>query len=95
MDEDAPNPQPSPNSQNVQSSTRDAPRYHGNHRRNTYSQQAPRPTEKPQESKDLSPDDEETEQDRSSAPSRHSRGGGRGKPPKRVIEEWANDIYCE
>jgi hypothetical protein len=99
MDEDTQNPQPSPNSQNVQSSRRDAPRYHGNHRRNTYRQQAPRPAEKPaekpQESKDLSPDDEETEQDRSSAPSRHSRGGGRGKPPKRVIEEWANDIYCE
>ena len=99
MAEDTHNPQPSPNSQNVQSTQRDAPRHHGNPHRNTYRQQAPRPAEKPaeksQESKEINPDDEETEQDRSSAPSRHSRGGGRGKPPKRVIEEWANDIYCE
>jgi len=43
----------------------------------------------------LSLDDEETEADRSAGPQRQSRGGGRGKPPKRVIEEWANDIYCE
>ncbi|MDO8873357.1 MAG: hypothetical protein Q7V05_11615 [Methanoregula sp.] len=99
MDEDSQNPQTSPNSQNVQSTRRDAPRYHGNQRRNTYREHVPQPTEKPaeksQESKELSPDDEETEQDRSSAPFRHSRGGGRGKPPKRIIEEWANDIYCE
>ncbi len=99
MAEDTQNSQTSPNSQNVQSTRRDATRYHGNHRRNTYRDQAPRPAEKPAEkppeSKELNTDDEETEQDRSSAPSRHSRGGGRGKPPKRVIEEWANDIYCE
>jgi hypothetical protein len=98
MAEDTPNPQPSQNSQN-QSTRRDAPRHHGNHRRNTYRQPVPRPAEKPaekpQELKELNPDDDETEQDRSSAPSRHSRGGGRGKPPKRIIEEWASDIYCE
>ena len=86
------------NSQNVQCTRRDAPRHHGSHHRNTYREQAPRPAEttaeKPQESKELSLDDEETEQDRSSAPSRQSRGGGRGRPPKRIIEEWANDIYC-
>jgi hypothetical protein len=37
-------------------------------------------------------DDEETEQDRTS---RQSRSGGRGKPPRRVIEESVNDPYCE
>ncbi len=99
MAEDTQNPQPSPNSQNVQSTRRDAPRYHASRRHDSYREQAPRPAEKPeekpQESKELSLDDEETEQDRSSAPSRQSRGGNRGKPPKRVIEEWANDPYCE
>jgi hypothetical protein len=50
------------------------------------------PTEKPQESKDVGLDDEETEQDRTS---RQSRSGGRGKPPRRVIEESVNDPYCE
>ena len=87
------------NSQNVQNTRRDAPRRHGNHPHHTYQEQAPRPAEKPaekpQESKELSLDDEETEQDRSSAPSRQSHGGSRGKPPKRVIEEWASDPYCE
>jgi len=87
------------NSQNVQSARRETPRYHGSPYRNTHQEQAPRPAEKPaekpQESKDLNLDDEETEQDRSSAPSRQSRGGNRGKQPKRVIEEWASDPYCE
>jgi hypothetical protein len=48
--------------------------------------------EKPQESKDVELDDEETERDRTS---RHSHSGGRGKPPRRVIEESVNDPYCE
>ena len=48
--------------------------------------------EKPQESKDMELDDEETEKDRTS---RHSHSGGRGKPPRRVIEESVNDPYCE
>jgi hypothetical protein len=99
MDEDTQKPQPPASSQNVPGTRREAPRHHGNQRRNTYHQQAPRPAEKPAEkpleAKDPDRDDEETEQDRSAAPSRQSRGGGRGKPPKRVIEEWANDIYCE
>jgi hypothetical protein len=98
MTEDNQNQQPSPNSQDVQNS-KDTPRYNGIRRHHSYREQVPRPAEKPeekpQESKELSLDDEETEQDRSSAPSRQSRGGGRGKPPKRVIEEWASDIYCE
>jgi hypothetical protein len=58
--------------------------YH-NHNR----EQVLQPTEKPQESNVGGLDDEETEQDRT------SRTGSRGKPPRRVIEEWANDPYCE
>jgi hypothetical protein len=100
MAEDTQNPQPSPNTQHVQNTRRDVSRHHGNRRPHNYREQAPRPAteqpaEKTQETKELSLDDEETEQDRSAAPSRQSRGGGRGKPPKRIIEEWANDIYCE
>jgi hypothetical protein len=87
------------NSQNVQNTRRAAPRHHGSLHRNTHQEQAPRaaekPEEKPQESKELSLDDEETEQDRSSAPSRQSYGSSRGKQMKRVIEEWASDPYCE
>ena len=99
MAEDTRNPQPSPNTQNVLNTRRDAPRYHGSRRHHSYREQAPRPAEKPEEKpqgpKELSLDDEETKQDRSSAPFRQSHEGSRGKPPKRVIEEWANDIYCE
>jgi hypothetical protein len=50
------------------------------------------PAEKSPELKDVGLDDEETEQDRTS---RQSRSGGRGKPPRRVIEESVNDPYCE
>jgi len=99
MPEDTPDSQQTPNTQNPQNTRRDAPRHHGTRRHHNYREQAPRPAEQPgekaQETKELNLDDEETEQDRSAAPSRQSRGGGRGKPPKRVIEEWANDIYCE
>jgi len=52
--------------------------------------------EKPAESggkaEDIDADEDETEHDRSSQQRRHHRGG---RPPKRIIEEWANDIYCE
>ncbi len=100
MAEDTPNPQPSPTTPNTQNPRREGPRHHGRRpQQHNYRQPAPRPEEKPAEktpaSKELSLDDEETEADRSAAPPRQSRGGGRGKPPKRVIEEWANDIYCE
>jgi hypothetical protein len=98
MAEDTQNPQPSPDTQKVQNTQRSPPRHHGSRRQHGY-REAPQPAEKQddktQEPKELSLDDEETEQDRSAAPPRQSRGGGRGKPPKRVIEEWANDIYCE
>jgi hypothetical protein len=46
-------------------------------------------TEKPQESKKERLDDEETEKDWT------SRTRGRDKPPRRIIDEWANDPYCE
>jgi hypothetical protein len=99
MAEDTSNQQTSQNPQNIQNPRRDEHRYHGPRRYHNSQGQAPRPAEKPeekmQEPKELGLDDEETEQDRSEAPSRQSRGGGRGKQPKRVIEEWANDIYCE
>jgi hypothetical protein len=55
-------------------------------------EQVSQTAEKPQESKDVELDDEETERDRTS---RHSHSGGRGKPPRRVIEESVNDPYCE
>jgi hypothetical protein len=99
MAEDTSNQKTSQNPQNNQDPRRDSHRYHGPRRYHNSQEQVPRPTEKPEEKiqvpKDLDLDDEETEQDRSAAPSRQSRGGGRGKQPKRVIEEWANDIYCE
>ena len=99
MAEDTSNQQTSQNPQNIQNPRRGAHRYHGPRRYHDSQGQVSRPAEKPeekmQESKELSLDDEETELDRSEAQSRQSRGGGRGKPPKRVIEEWANDIYCE
>ncbi|MDD1696715.1 MAG: hypothetical protein LUQ54_07440 [Methanoregula sp.] len=100
MTADIPNQQTSQNSQHTQSSDKDVPRYHGNRRYHGYRHQPPRPAEKPegkpQETKELSLDDEETDQEQErSAPSRQSRGGGRNKPPKKIIEEWANDIYCE
>jgi hypothetical protein len=48
--------------------------------------------EKPHESTDMGLDDEETEQDRTS---RQSRSGGRGKTPRRILEESVHDPYCE
>jgi hypothetical protein len=99
MAEDTSNQKTSQNPQNNQDARRDSHRYHGPRRYHNSQEQVPRPIVKPEEKiqvpKDLDLDDEETEQDRSAAPSRQSRGGGRGKQPKRVIEEWANDIYCE
>ncbi|MFY9800995.1 MAG: hypothetical protein WAK10_07090, partial [Methanoregula sp.] len=99
MAEDTRNPQSSPKTQNVQNTSKDVPRHHSRRRNHSYREQGSRPAEKPEEkpqgSKEPGLDDEETEQDRNSDTPRQSRGGSRGKPPKRVIEEWANDIYCE
>jgi hypothetical protein len=99
MAEDTSNQKKSQNPQNIQNPRRDSHRYHGprryHHSQEQVSRPAGNPEEKMQVPKELDLDDEETEQDRSAAPSWQSRGGGRGKQPKRVIEEWANDIYCE
>ena len=99
MAEDTSNQKTTQNPQNNQNPRRDSHRYHGPRRYHNSQEQVPWPTGKPEEKmqvpKDLDLDDEETEQDRSAAHSRQSRGGSRGKQPKRVIEEWANDIYCE
>jgi hypothetical protein len=99
MAEDTSNQKTSQNPQDIQNPRRDSQRYHGPRRYHHSQEQVPRPAGKPEENiqvpKEPDLDDEETEQDRSEAHSRQSRGGGRGKQPKRVIEEWANDIYCE
>jgi hypothetical protein len=59
-------------------------------------QQSPQPAQaKPAEPRDPdaeNDEDEETRQDRSSQQNRHRRGG---RPPKKIIEEWINDPYCE
>jgi len=72
--------------QKIQTTQKEKP-YHNHHRDHAQHQ-----TEKPQDSKDVGLDDEETEHDQVSRPS-NSRG--HGKPPRRVIEESANDPYCE
>jgi len=80
---------------------RDRPRYHGgrrDHQRRDL-QQSPgtaapeKPTEPAGKDADID-DEEETEQDRTAPQGRphHHRGG---RPPKKIIEEWANDPYCE
>jgi len=78
---------------------RDHSRYHSGRRDHHQRDQQPSPRpgvpEKPAGSpgKDEDIDDEEeTERDRSSPQGRHHRGG---RPPKKIIEEWANDPYCE
>jgi hypothetical protein len=54
-------------------------------------QESTKPADAP-EKEEGAEGEEETENDRSSSRQRHHRGG---RPPKRIIEEWANDIYCE
>ena len=79
---------------------RDRPRYHGGRRdRQRRDLQSPptsapeKPTEPAGKDEDID-DEEETEQDRTAPQGRphHHRGG---RPPKKIIEEWANDPYCE
>ncbi|MDD1681370.1 MAG: hypothetical protein LUQ35_07155 [Methanoregula sp.] len=78
---------------------RDRPRHHGgrrdHHRRDPQQPIRPAAPEKPADpsAKDQDNDDEEEPgRDRPSSHGRHHRGG---RPPKRVIEEWVNDPYCE
>ena len=56
-------------------------------------QQAPSEAKTGEEEKPLDIDEDETEEERSRDRGRPSRRGG--KPPKKIIEEWANDPYCE
>jgi len=66
------------------------------HRRDQHPSPQPatpgKPSESPQKTEDID-DEEETEQDRSSPQGRRRYRGGR--PPKKIIEEWASDPYCE
>jgi hypothetical protein len=71
-------------------------RHPGGQRYHARSDHPPQPAqEKPAGSTEKEADtdeEEEGEQNRSSTQRRHFRGG---RAPKRVVEEWANDIYCE
>jgi hypothetical protein len=76
---------------------RDRGRHPGGRRDHFRSDHPPQPAAQetpaePSEKETDIDDEEETEHDRSSSRQRHHRGG---RPPKRIIEEWANDIYCE
>jgi hypothetical protein len=75
-----------PNTQN------DGPRQHDHRRHPQTREQVSHPAEKAQEPKEVGLDDDETEQDRASIPSRQRHGG---RPEKKVYEEWASDPYCE
>ncbi len=75
-----------PNTQNDRSHQHD-PRRHQQAR-----EQVSHPAEKAQELKEVGLDDDETEHDRASTPSRPRHGG---RPEKKVYEEWASDPYCE
>ncbi len=79
---------------NVQDPPNNSPRYHDQRRHHQAREPVPHKTEKAQElkEKEVGLDDEETEQDRSSSPSRQRHGG---RPEKKVYEEWASDPYCE
>jgi hypothetical protein len=79
---------------------RDRPRHHGGrrdyHRHDKQAAPQPASPANPSDTTGNAEDidgEEETEHDRSSPPDRrHYRGG---RPPKKIIEEWANDPYCE
>jgi len=82
--------------QNNRQPRRDRGRYPGGQRHHFRRDQpqnpdAGRPVE-PAEENAGTDDDEETEHDRSAPQHRHRSGG---RPEKRIIEEWANDPYCE
>jgi hypothetical protein len=52
------------------------------------------PEQKQQQPQSIEEESDEEETDRDLR-SRQHRSGGRGKPPRRVIEEGSNDPYCE
>jgi len=68
------------------------PHQRHDHRRR-YHTERPKPAENaPAETAVTSPDEEEDEDvpEKTGNRPRFSRG----RPPKKIIEEWANDIYC-
>ena len=93
-DETQPTQNPPRESERREGPSRDHQRqHHGGQRNHFRRDRPPRPApEKPAEStdKEVGLDDEDTEQDRTI-----SRGHRGGRQPKKVYEEWANDIYCE
>jgi hypothetical protein len=68
--------------------TQGGPRHHPR-RDHSPQQTAEKPSDIPE--KEVGLDDEDTAQDRE----HHQSRSHRGKPPKKVYEEWANDPYCE
>jgi len=77
---------------NEQNAQKERPRQHESRHRPQNRGPGSNPARKAQGTKETELDDDETEQDRTSSHS-HPRRGGR--PEKKVIEEWANDPYCE
>ena len=77
---------------NAPDTRNDRPRHHDQRRHHQAREQIPRQAEKAQESKEVGLDDEETEQDRTSSPSRPRHGG---RPGKKANEEWASHPDCE
>lgn len=80
---------------------RDRSRHHGP-RRDTHRRDQPQQAQRPpqikatggkEETADIDAAEEEGEERPSQQNRQHHRRGGR--PPKRVIEEWVNDPYCE
>ncbi len=77
---------------------RDRPRHHGSRRdrprREQQQPQKPPVQGQPQRNERDADTDEGEEEPSRQAPSRsyHHRGG---RPPKKIIEEWENDPYCE
>ncbi|NMB78788.1 MAG: hypothetical protein GYA23_06795 [Methanomicrobiales archaeon] len=81
---------------------RNRPRHHSgrrDHQRRDGGAQQPRPAHQPKPADtrsagaDTEDEGEENGHDRSPSQGRHHHRSG--KPPKRVIEEWENDPYCE
>jgi hypothetical protein len=77
--------------QNTQDTQKERPRQHDFHRHPQDRKQT-WPIDKPTELKEAGLDDEETEEDSTSS---HPRSRHRGRPEKKVYEEWASDPYCE
>ncbi|PKG32172.1 MAG: hypothetical protein CW742_09535 [Methanoregula sp.] len=72
-------------------------RHPGGQRHHFRRDHPPRPQQETPAETGAKPEDsdageDEKGHDRSSQPRRHHRGG---RPPRKIVEEWASDIYCE